>query len=156
MAVYHLTTRINSNAPTGSLLYDLYIYRMDADRNRYSVVDVKQQPFQSNYQTQRHMTEDIDESLSTIYIMEVKFYRRAMLHTHCVTPVPFTKMYTLEEFASDKAWSPVKRENPCYFESKGTMKPTSQGGETKHIKITIPERPFIAKEYPVGHPRDPF
>ncbi|ROS03769.1 hypothetical protein [Raoultella terrigena] len=156
MAVYHLTTRINSNAPTGSLLYDLYIYRMDADRNRYSVVDVKQQPFQSNYQTQRHMTEDIDESLSTIYIMEVKLYRRAMLHTHCVTPVPFTKMYTLEEFASDKAWSPVKRENPCYFESKGTMKPASQGGETKHIKITIPERPFIAKEYSVGHPRDPF
>ncbi|EEF4653808.1 hypothetical protein GN451_21635 [Salmonella enterica] len=57
-------------------------------------------------------------------------------------------MYTLEEFASGKAWSPVKRENPCYFESKGTMKPESQGGETKHIKITVPERPFIADLLP--------
>ncbi|WP_208952491.1 hypothetical protein, partial [Rahnella sp. ChDrAdgB13] len=40
--------------------------------------------------------------------------------------------------------------------SKGTMKPESQGGETKQIKITIPERAFIAKEYPIGNPRDPF
>ncbi|EBJ4739008.1 hypothetical protein DVH94_23085, partial [Salmonella enterica] len=105
---------------------------------------MKQQPFLGSYETQSHMTGNINEPLSTIYIMEMKPYRKTMLHTHCVTPVPFTKMYTLEEFASGKAWSPVKRENPCYFESKGTMKPESQGGETKHIKITVPERPFIA------------
>ncbi|WP_437890845.1 hypothetical protein [Phytobacter sp. V91] len=102
------------------------------------------------------MTGNINESLSTIYIMEMKIYRKTMLHTHLVTPVPFTKMYTLEEFSSGKAWSPVKRENPCYFESKGTMRPESQGGETKQIKITIPKRSFIAKKYPVGTPQDPF
>lgn len=156
MAVYHLSTRINSNVPADSLLYDLCIYRMDSERNKYSLVDVKQQPFLGNYETQSHMTGNINESLSTIYIMEMKLYRKTMLHTHCVTPVPFTKMYTLEEFASGKAWSPVKRENPCYFESKGTMKPEYQGGETKQIKITIPERPFISKEYPIGTPQDPF
>lgn len=156
MAVYHLSTRINSNVPVDSLLYDLCIYRMDSSRRKYSLVDVKQQGFLGNYETQSHMTGNINESLSTIYIMEMKLYRKTMLHTHCVTSVPFTKMYTLEEFASGKAWSPVKRENPCYFESKGTMKPESQGGETKHIKITIPERPFIARKYPVGNPRDPF
>lgn len=156
MAVYHLSTRINSNVPVDSLLYDLCIYRMDSERNKYYLVDVKQQPLLGNYETQSHMTGNINELLSTIYMMEIKLYRKTMLHTHCVTPVPFTKMYTLEEFASGKAWSPVKRENPCYFESKGTMKPESQGGETKQITISIPERPFIAKEYPIGTPQDPF
>ncbi|PLR53807.1 hypothetical protein [Chimaeribacter arupi] len=156
MPVYCLSTRIHSNVPAGSLLYDLCIYRMDSSRNKFSLVDVKQQPFLGNYETQRHLTGNISEPLSTIYIMEMKLYRKTMLHTHSVTPVPFTKMYTLKEFSSGKAWSPVKRENPCYFESTGTMKPESQGGETKKIKITIPERPFIAKEYPIGDPRDPF
>lgn len=156
MAVYHLSTRIDTNVPAGFLLYDLCIYRMVPDMKKYIIVDVKQQPFLDDYKTQNHMTENINESLATIYIMEVNLYRKTMLHTHCVTPVPFTKMYTLEEFASGKAWSAVKRENPCYFESKGTMKPENQGGETKQIKITIPERPFIAKEYPIGTPHDPF
>lgn len=156
MAVYHFSTRINSNVPVDSLRYDLCVYRMDSKRNKYPLVEVKQQTFRGNYETQSHVTGNINEPLSTIYIMEVKLYRKTMLHTHCVTPVPFTKMYTLEEFASGKAWSPVKRENPCYFESKGTMKPESEGGETKQIKITIPERPFIAKEHPVGNSRDPF
>jgi len=156
MTVYHLSTRINANVPTDYLLYDLCIYRMDANRNKYPLVDVRQQLFLRNYETQSHLTRDINDALSTIYIMEMKLYRKTMLHTHCVTPVPFTKMYTLGEFASGNAWSPVTRENPCYFESKGTMKPESQGGETKQIKITIPERPFIAKEYPIGHSIDPF
>jgi len=156
MPVYCLSTRIHSNVPAGSLLYDLCIYRMDSSRNKFSLVDVKQQPFLGNYETQRHLTGNINDSLSTIYIMEVRLYRKTMLHTHSVTPVPFTKMYTLKEFSSGKAWSPVKRENPCYFESIGTMKPENQGGETKRIKITIPERPFIAKEYPIGNPQDPF
>ncbi|MCC4107515.1 hypothetical protein [Serratia ureilytica] len=156
MTVYHLSTRINSNVPADFLLYDLCIYRMDADRNKHSLIDVKKQPFQDNYETQSHMTGDINDYLSTIYIMEVILYRKTLLHTHRMTPVPFTKMYTLEEFSSGKAWSPVKRENPCYFESKGTAKSEGQGVETRHIRITIPERPFIAKEYPIGTPHDPF
>jgi hypothetical protein len=129
---------------------------MDSDRNKYLLVNVKQQPFQDNYETQRHMTANISEPLSTIYIMEVTLYRKTLLETICVSLVPFTHMYTLEEFANGKAWSAVKRENPCYFESTGIPKPVSQGGETKVIKISIPERPFIAKEYAIGSPRDPF
>lgn len=156
MAVYHLRTRIHSNIPASELLYDLCIYRMDPNRKKYPLVDVKKQLLQANYETQSHMTENINEPLNIIYIMEVKLYRKTLLQTHCVTPVPFTKMYTLEEFSLGKAWSSVKRENPCYFESQGTMKPENQGGETKQIKITVPERAFIAKEYPIGHPKDPF
>lgn len=156
MAVYHLSTRINSNVPADSLRYDLCIYRMDAERNKHPLIDVKQQPFKGSYETQSHLTGNIDVSLSTIYIMEMKLYRKTMLHTHLITHEPFTKMYTLEELSSGKAWSPVKRENPCYFESKGTMKPERHGGETKIIKITIPERPFIARDYPIGSPQDPF
>jgi hypothetical protein len=129
---------------------------MDSRRNKYSLVDVKQQPLQGNYETQRHATDDINDPLSTIYIMEVTLYRTTLLETICVSLAPFTHMYTLEEFANGKAWSAVKRENPCYFESIGIPKPVSQGGETKDVKISIPERPFIAKEYPIGDPRDPF
>ena len=65
MAVYYLCTRINSNVPADYLLYDLCIYRMDSERNKYTLIDVKQHPFQSNYETQSHMTGNINESLST-------------------------------------------------------------------------------------------
>ncbi|MDR3432582.1 MAG: hypothetical protein P4L95_11890 [Rouxiella aceris] len=156
MPVYHLSTRIRANIPPSYLLYDLCIYRMDSRRNKYCLVDVKQQPLQGNYETQRHATDDINDPLSTIYIMEVTLYRTTLLETICVSLAPFTHMYTLEEFANGKAWSAVKRENPCYFESIGIPKPVSQGGETKDVKISIPERPFIAKEYPIGNALDPF
>lgn len=156
MAVYQLSTRIKSNVPASSLLYDLCIYRMDGQRNKTTIVDVKQQPLTADYSTQMHSTSNTDDPLTTIYIMEVTLYRKLMLKTLCVSPTPFTRMYTLQEFASGKACSPVKRENPCYFESQGTMKPESQGGETRQLQISRPERPFIAKEYPIGNPEDPF
>ncbi|EGF4597511.1 hypothetical protein ICE59_001916 [Salmonella enterica subsp. enterica serovar Agama] len=156
MAVYQLSTRIKSNVPASSLLYDLVIYRMDDQRNKKLIVDVQQQSLNVDYSTKQHSTSDIDDPLTTIYIMEVTLYRQLMLKMICVTLTPFTKMYTLKEFASGKAFSPVKRENPCYFESQGTMKPESQGGEIKRLQISRPERPFIAKEYPIGNPQDPF
>ncbi|WP_242446368.1 hypothetical protein [Klebsiella michiganensis] len=152
MAVYYLSTRINSNVPADALLYDLCIYRMDSSRNKSPLVDVKQQPFLGNYETQSHMTGNINESLSTIYIMEMNLYRKTMLHTHCVTPVPFTKMYTLEEFASGKAWSPVKRENPCYFESKGTMKPESQGAKQSRLKSPSRNVHLLQRNTPLAIP----
>lgn len=49
MAVYPLSTRIRSNVPANSLLYDLSIYRMNADRNKYYLIDVRQQKFKDNY-----------------------------------------------------------------------------------------------------------
>ncbi|MBF6637470.1 hypothetical protein ITX54_12450 [Rouxiella silvae] len=156
MPVYHISTRISSNACIINLLYDLSIYRMNSERNKTCLVDVKQQPVQENYQTQKHMTANINESLSTIYIMEVTLYRKTMLKTLCVTPIPFTRMYTHRELAAGKSWSPVKRENPCYFESTVNPKPMSEGGETKGIIISIPERPFVAKEYSIGSDLDPF
>ncbi|WP_373240022.1 hypothetical protein [Kluyvera ascorbata] len=156
MAIYHINTRIKSNVPHDYLLYDLFIYRLDSNGNKRYLVNVKHQPVKANYETQNHMIEDINESLSTIYIMEVSLYKKTMLHKHCVTPIPFTKMYTLEELASGKAWSPVKNENPCYFESVGTAKLESEGGETRHIQITRSVRSFISKEYPVGTQQDPF
>ncbi|ABS45715.1 MULTISPECIES: hypothetical protein [Yersinia pseudotuberculosis complex] len=156
MPVYHISTRISSNVSPNDILYDLCIYRMDSSRNKYIIVDAKQQPLQSNYETQPHATKNIDDPLSTIYIMEVMLYRKTMLHTHCVSSMPFTKMYTLQELSSGKASSQVKRENPCYFETKGTTKPESEGGNTVILNISIPERPFIAKEYPIGNVRDPF
>lgn len=156
MTIYHLSTRIKSNAPPYSLVYDLSIYRMDSDRNKYSLIDVKQQPIQGNYETLKHPTDNISESLSTIYIMEVTLYRKTMLHTRCVSPDPFTHMYTLEEFSTGKAFSPVKRENPCYFVSTGTSKLESEGGNVVKVNISRPERPFIAEQYPIGDPQDPF
>lgn len=97
------------------------------------------------------MTENINDPVTTIYIMEVKVYRKTMLSSHDVMLIPFSKMYTLEEFASGKSWSSIKRENPSYFESEGTTNPESHGKEIITIKISQPERPFIAKKYPIGH-----
>ncbi|WP_436882845.1 hypothetical protein [Enterobacter asburiae] len=156
MPVYHLSTRINSNVPPENILYDFLVYRMDGKRNKVTIVDVRQQPLQSNYETRDHMTGNITDDLSTIFIMEVTLYRKTMLKTLCMTPVPFSRMYTLKEFASGTAWSPVKRENPCYFETTGTPRPESEGGHTQIVTISRPPRPFIAKEYPIGDARDPF
>ena len=156
MASYPLRTRINSNLPANILLYDLCIYRMNSDRNKYVLVDVKLQSVTNNYDTQSHVVENVYESLSTIYIMEIILYRKTMLHAHCVTQVPFTKMYTLEEFASGKAYSPVKLQNPCYYVSEGTLKPESEGVQIISVKITRPERAFISKKYPINTPQDPF
>lgn len=156
MPVYSLSTCVRSNVPVSYRLYDLCIYHMDSQRNKHILVNVTQQLFKDNYETQNHPTCDTHMPASTICIMEVILYRKNMLKTVCVSPTPFTKMYTLEAFASGRAFSPVKRENPCYFESKGTPKLVSEGGETKVIQITRPERPFIAEEYPIGHPLDPF
>lgn len=156
MSVYHVSTRISSNVPASEILYDLCIYRMDSEKRKHSIVDVKQQALLTNYETQSHATENVSEPISTIYIMEVMLYRKTMLKTLCVSPQPFTKMYTLEEFASGKAWSSVKRENPCYFQSTGTTKSVSEGDNTVVVKISRPERPFIAQQYPIGSPQDPF
>ncbi|MEZ2577127.1 hypothetical protein [Buttiauxella ferragutiae] len=156
MAIHPLSTRINSNAPAESLLYDLCIYKMDSKGNKHTFVDVKQQQIQGNYETQKHFTENISDPLSTICIMEVTLYQKTMLHTHCVSPVPFTRMYTLEEFSSGKAFSPLKRENPCYFISQGTTKLSSSGKNILSVQISSHERPFIAEQYPVGDPLDPF
>lgn len=156
MTVYHLSTRINSNVSANSLLYDLCIYRMDSNRNKYSLVDVRQQPLQENYETQLHSTANISDPLSTIYIMRVMLYKKTLLHTSSVLAEPFTRMYTLKEFASGNAWSFVKRENPCYFVSTGTTKRVSEGENIVRVEISIPERPFIAKEYPIGSSHDPF
>ncbi|TXE21697.1 hypothetical protein FOT62_27660 [Serratia marcescens] len=156
MPVYHLSTRIKSNVAACNILYDFLVYRVDSKRNKIIIIDVKQQPLQSNYETRDHMTQNITDDLSTIFIMEVTIYRKTMLKTLCMTPTPFTRMYTLGELASGNAWSPVKRENPCYFETQGTPRPENQGGHTQQVQITIPSRPFIAKEYPIGDVRDPF
>lgn len=156
MPVYHVSTRINSNVPASSILYDLCIYRMDKNNGKSIIVDVKQQPFQGDYNTQIHATNNIDDPLSTIYIMEVTLYRKHMLNTHCVSSTSFTRMYTLKALSSGQAYSAVKRENPCYFETKGVTKLESEGENTVVVKISRPERPFIAEEYPIGDPRDPF
>lgn len=145
MPVYHLSTRINSNVSAESILYDLCIYRMDSKGNKNKIVDVQQQPIQPGYETLRHQTADISDPVTTIYIMEVMLYRKTMLQTTPVLVAPFTHMYTLEEFSSGKAWSPTKRENPCYFVTTGVSKLKSQGGAFITVKISQPQRPFIAK-----------
>jgi hypothetical protein len=67
-------------------------------------------------------------------------------------------MYTLGEIASGKAYSKNKRENVCYFETKAQTKPVNDNGDDNihSVKITCLERAFIAKEYPVDSPDDPF
>lgn len=44
MAVYHINTRISSNLPPSYLLYDLCIYRLNNNKNKHCLINVKQQP----------------------------------------------------------------------------------------------------------------
>ncbi|CDL84775.1 hypothetical protein [Xenorhabdus szentirmaii] len=156
MPTYTVQTKIESNVPVENLLYDLAIYRRDAKGNLHILLDVFQETLQSNYETQQHVTQETDDSLSVIYIMQMMLYRKHVSNVFPVLQTPFKKMYTLGEFVSGKACSEKKRENACYFESTIETKPVSKGDNTVELRITIPERPFIAKEYPIGHPHDPF
>lgn len=73
MPTYTVSTQIRSNVKPDDILYDLLIYRMDSQRNKHILVDVAQQQIQSNYETQRHITQETADPLSTMYIMEVNF-----------------------------------------------------------------------------------
>ncbi|CDH00287.1 hypothetical protein [Xenorhabdus bovienii] len=156
MPTYSVYTQIKSNVPAEKLFYDLIISRQDAEGNHHILLDVEKAQLQSNYETQKHITQETDDDLSVIYIMQIMLYRKHGSNTIQALQTPFKKMYTLGEFVAGKACSDNKRENACYFESTAETKPVSDGDNTIELKITIPERVFIAKEYPVGHEKDPF
>ncbi|WP_275389386.1 hypothetical protein [Xenorhabdus bovienii] len=156
MPTYSVYTQIKSNVPAEKLFYDLIISRQDAEGNHHILLDVEKAQLQSNYETQKHITQETDDDLSVIYIMQIMLYRKHGSNTIQALQAPFKKMYTLGEFVAGKACSDNKRENACYFESTAETKPVSDGDNTIELKITIPERVFIAKEYPVGHEKDPF
>lgn len=157
MPIYNASTKIKSNVSSNSLLYDLSIYRVNGKNEKYYLLPpVTKQSLQSNYETQYHKTVNTDDPLTTIYMVELMLYRKHFLNTYPALDKPFIRMYTLEEIISGKACSENKRENACYFESTGESKPMNEGDNTITLSITIPERPFIAKEYPIGHPKDPF
>ena len=157
MPTYTVSTQIRSNVKPDDILYDLLIYRMDSQRNKHIIVEVTQQQILSNYETQRHITQETADPLSTMYIMEVTLYRKRMLGASRVHDTPFTKMYSLGEFGSGRAWSAIKRENPCFFVTTGQTRLVKSGEENiQVVMISRPERPFIAKEYPIGHDLDPF
>jgi hypothetical protein len=156
MPTYTVSTQIKSNVPAEKLLYDLIISRQDAEGNHHILLDVEKAQLQGNYETQKHVTQETDDDLSVIYIMQIMLYRKHGSNTIQALQAPFKKMYTLGEFVEGKACSEKKRENACYFESTIETKPVSEGDNTVELKITIPERAFIAKEYPTGHKDDPF
>ncbi|MCC8378363.1 hypothetical protein [Xenorhabdus sp. PB30.3] len=156
MPTYTVYTKIESNVPAENLLYDLIIYRKDAKGNHHILLDIFQAQLQSNYETQQHVTEETDDDLSVTYIMQIMLYRKHGSNTIQALQAPFKKMYTLGEFVVGKACSDKKRENACYFESTIETKPVSEGDNTVELKLTVPERVFIAEEYPIGHPDDPF
>ncbi|REF26048.1 hypothetical protein BDD26_0612 [Xenorhabdus cabanillasii] len=156
MPTYTVQTKIESNVPVENLLYDLTIYRQDAKGHFHILLDVFQEKLQSNYETQQHITQETDDDLSVIYIMQMMLHRKHGSNIFPALQTHFKKMYTLGELTSGKACSEKKRENACYFESTIETKPVSDGDNTVELKITIPERPFIAKEYPIGHEKDPF
>ena len=156
MPIYKVSSKINSNVPPDYILYDLLIYRMDKDHNKTILLDVKKQKLKSNYETQKHNTEDTNVPLSTIHIIEMTLYRINMLQTTCVSVTPFKRMYTLEELSTGSAFSSVKRENPCYYESSDRTQLESERGNIKTITISRHGRAFIAKEYPEDSANDPF
>lgn len=118
MPKYNIYTKIESNVSAVDLFYDLNVYRTDASNKKHILLSVAQQPVTSNYQTQSHETNDTEDGLSVIYIMEMNLYRKHCGKLFSVLSSPAKKMYTLGEMASGQAYSKNKRENVCYFETK--------------------------------------
>ncbi|NWK86982.1 hypothetical protein [Raoultella terrigena] len=158
MPKYNVYTKIESNVPASNLFYDLNVYRTDANNKKYVLLSVSEQPIDPNYYTQSHDTNDTDDDLSVIYIIEISLYRKHGGKLISVLSSPAKRMYTLGEITSGKAYSKSKRENVCYFETKAQTKPVNDKGEEniRSVQITCLERAFIAKEYPVGSANDPF
>ncbi|NYS28399.1 hypothetical protein [Pantoea sp. WMus005] len=158
MPKYNFYTKIESNVPVSNLFYDLNVYKNDANNKKHILLSVTQQPIDPGYYTQPHDTNETDDDLSVIYIIEINLYRKHGGKLISVLSSPAKKMYTLGEIASGKAYSKNKRENICYFETKTQTKPTNDNGDENihNVKITCLERSFIAKEYPIGSPDNPF
>lgn len=158
MPKYNIYTKIESNVPVLDLFYDLTVYRTDSHGERHVLLSVIQQPLEPDYKTKVHETSETDDDLSVIYIMEMMLYRKHGGKLISVLPAASKRMYTLGEMASGNAFSKKKRENVCYFETKGQTKPVNSNGDDNiyNVQITCQERPFIAKEYPLGSPDDPF
>lgn len=76
MPKYNIYTKIESNVSAVDLFYDLNVYRTDASNKKHILLSVAQQPVTSNYQTQSHETNDTEDGLSVIYIMEMNLYRK--------------------------------------------------------------------------------
>lgn len=158
MAKYKISTQIVSNAPVSELFYDLTVYRTDGENKKHTLLSVAQQPLYADYRTEGHETNDTDDDLSVIYLMEIMLYRRHGGKLIRALSVPSTKMYTLGEMVSGRAKSKNKRENVCYFETTARTKLVKEDGKDNihSVKITCQERAFVAREYPVGDPDDPF
>ncbi|HHE5700247.1 TPA: hypothetical protein ACPEY2_004199 [Citrobacter amalonaticus] len=158
MPKYKFYTKIESNVPVSNLFYDLDVYKTDSNNKKKVLLSVAQQPVDPGYYTQSHDTNETDDELSVIYIIEINLYRKHGGKLISVLSSPAKKMYTLGEIASGKAYSQNKRENVCYFETKSQTKPVNDKGDDNihTVQITCQERAFIAKEYPLGSPADPF
>ncbi|WP_265694082.1 hypothetical protein [Providencia rustigianii] len=157
MSTYTVSTKIESNVPADNLLYDLTIYRMDSSKKKHYILSgISKQPVQPNYETLKHQTSDTTDPTTTIYMVEIMLYRKHLGNVSPALKEPFIRMYTLDDLIAGKACSEKKRENACYFESTGQTELESKGDNTIELRISVPERQFIAKEYPVGSPRDLF
>ncbi|MDJ0088258.1 hypothetical protein [Pantoea allii] len=158
MPKYKFYTKIESNVPVSDLFYDLDVYKTDGNNKKHVLLSVAQQPIDPGYYTQPHDTNETDDDLSVIYIIEINLYRKHGGKLISVLSSPAKKMYTLGEIASGAAYSKNKRENICYFETKAQTKPLNDNGDENihRVQITCLGRAFIAKEYPVGSTDDPF
>lgn len=52
------------------------MYRTDANNKKHVLLSVAQQPVNQNYQTQSHETNETEDELSVIYIIEMNLYRK--------------------------------------------------------------------------------
>lgn len=159
MTKYNIYTKIESNTQAINLFYDLNVYKTDASNKKHMLLSVVLQPINPNYQTQSHETDETEEDLSVIYIMEMNLYRKHGGKLVSVLLAPVKKMYTLGEMVSGKAYSKNKSESVCYFETNAQTKPVDNNSGAVNIynvQITCKPRFFVSLEHPVGDPLDPF
>ncbi|MEE4411321.1 hypothetical protein V2S89_20990, partial [Serratia sp. C2(2)] len=99
MPKYKIYTKVESNVPVSNLFYDLNVYKTDANNKKHVLLSVTQQPIDPSYYTQPHDTNETDDDLSVIYIVEINLYRKHGGKLVSVLSSPAKKMYTLGEIA---------------------------------------------------------
>lgn len=158
MAKYRVFTKVESNIPVTELYYDLSVYRIDNNNIKHILLACTHQAFEAGYLTKSHETNETNDELSVVYLMEIMLYRQHGGKLLPALSTPSRKIFTLGEIVFGLAYSQTKRENVCYFETHAQTRPVSHTGQPNihSIQITCQERIFVAREHPVGDPLDPF
>ncbi|MDF7675721.1 hypothetical protein PT286_03100 [Neisseriaceae bacterium ESL0693] len=158
MPVYTVFTKIESNVPVDKLRYDISVYRWDKESRKayFLLLPVYRESLQADYSTKKHQTVDTNDPPETVYLVRIELYRYSGYDGQPVSGNPFVRLFSLKDIINGRIYAPFKKGFAYYYETPAKPKSILEGGNTVLLRISQPERQFIARKYPVGDSNDPF